>query len=113
MVKNFIMKDPLESEEAKWEESQNVMWSCPHHGKETYFNIKKLERQRKMREYVYVWFHDDEDGDEKMWVRITNGTRSRGQGVLDNQPVKLSYLKLGDIVKFKTDDDGITWAKTG
>ena len=113
MVNKFIMKDPLESEEAKWEESQNVMWSCPEHGKETYFNIKKLERQRKMREYVYVWFHDDEDGDEKMWVRITNGTRSRGQGVLDNQPVKLSYLKLGDIIRFKTDDDGITWAKTG
>jgi uncharacterized protein YegJ (DUF2314 family) len=113
MVKKFIMKDPLDSEEAKWEEENNVAWSCHKHGKQTYFNIKKLERQRKMREYVYVWFHDEEDGDEKMWVRITNGTRSRGQGVLDNQPVKLSYLKLGDIVKFKTDDDGITWAKTG
>ena len=54
MVKKFIMKDPMESEEVKWEESQNVMWSCPHHGKETYFNIKKLERQRKMLHYVYV-----------------------------------------------------------
>lgn len=108
-----IMKNPLDSEEAKWEESQNVMWTCPHHSKETYFNIKKLERQRKMREYVYVWFHDDEDGDEKMWVRITNGTRLSGQGVLDNMPVKLSSLKLGDIVRFKTHDDGITRAKTG
>ena len=62
MVNKFIMKDPLESEEAKWEENNNVAWSCPKHGKQTYFNIKKLERQRKMREYVYVWFHDEEDG---------------------------------------------------
>jgi uncharacterized protein YegJ (DUF2314 family) len=110
MVKH-IMRDPLDSEEARWESDNNVAWTCPHHGKETYFNIKKLERQRKMREYVYVWFKDDELGDEKMWVRITSGTRSRGQGVLDNQPIKLFAMKLGDIVKFKTDDDGITWGK--
>ena len=110
MVKH-IMRDPLESEEANWEEENNVAWSCPHHGKETYFSIKKLEKSRKMREYVYVWFKDEEFGDEKMWVRITSGDRSRGQGVLDNMPVKLNYFKLGDIVKFKTDDDGITWGK--
>jgi uncharacterized protein YegJ (DUF2314 family) len=110
MVKH-IMRDPLESEEANWEEENNVAWSCPHHGKETYFSIKKLEKSRKMREYVYVWFRDEEFGDEKMWVRITSGDRSRGQGVLDNMPVKLNYFKLGDIVKFKTDDDGITWGK--
>jgi len=105
------MRDPLDSEEAQWEKDNNVAWSCPAHGKETYFSIKKLEKQRKMREYVYVWFKDEEFGDEKMWVRITSGTRSRGQGVLDNQPIKLNFLKLGDIVKFKTDDDGITWGK--
>jgi len=111
MVDKFIMRDPLQSEEAKWEEENNVAWSCPSHGKETYFKIKKLESMPKMREYVYVWFHDEEFGDEKMWVRITSGDRSRGQGVLDNQPVKLMHYKLRDIVKFKTDDDGITWGK--
>ena len=42
------MRDPLESEEAKWEEDNNVTWSCPKHGKETYFAIKQLEKQRKM-----------------------------------------------------------------
>jgi hypothetical protein len=31
--------------------------------------------------------------------------------VLDNQPVKLLFYKLGDIIKFKTDDDGITWGR--
>jgi len=111
MVDKFIMRDPLESEEAKWEESNNVMWSCPTHGKDTYFKIKKLENMPKMREHVYVWFHDDEFGDEKMWVRITSGDRTRGQGALDNHPVKLMHYKLHDIVKFKTDDDGITWGK--
>ncbi len=70
-----------------------------------------MEKQRKMREYVYVWFKDEEFGDEKMWVRITSGSRARGQGVLDNQPIKLLFYKLGDIIKFKTDDDGITWGR--
>ena len=110
-MKEHIMRDPLESEEAKWEEDNNVEWSCPEHGKETYFRIKQLEKQRKMREYVYVWFKDEEFGDEKMWVRITSGSRARGQGVLDNQPVKLLFYSLGDIIKFKTDDDGITWGR--
>lgn len=99
------------SEEAQWEKDNNIAWSCPEHGKQTYFNVKKLEKHRKMRDYVYVWFQDKELGDEKMWVRITQGSRSKGQGRLDNQPVKLSYLKLGDIVKFKTDADGIAWGK--
>ena len=48
-------------------EKDNVIFTCKKHGKETYFKIKKLEKMRKMREYVYVWF--DVDGlTEKMWV---------------------------------------------
>ena len=48
----FIWRDPLDSEEAKQMEEEakqieedNVVFSCPHHGKETYFKIKALERR--------------------------------------------------------------------
>jgi uncharacterized protein YegJ (DUF2314 family) len=88
----------------------NIVYTCPEHGKETYFKIKQLERMPKMREYVYVWFKDKKQS-EKMWVRITQGSRLKGQGLLDNEPQKLKHLKLRDIVKFKTDVEGITWGR--
>jgi hypothetical protein len=56
---NFIWRDPMDSEEAKQmseEAKGNIVYTCPEHGKETYFKIKALERQRKMEDYVYVWF---------------------------------------------------------
>jgi len=119
--KNFIWRDPLDSEEAKAmaiEETvphndikeSNIVYSCPKHGKETYFSIKKLEQMRKMRDYVYVWFKH-RNRSEKMWVRITSGSRLKGQGTLDNEPTILTHLKLRDIVKFKTDVEGITWGR--
>ena len=88
----------------------NVVYSCKHHGEETYFNIKKLEKSRKMREYVYVWFKSDGQS-EKMWVRITSGDRKKGQGRLDNVPVRLDHLKIRDHVRFETDERGITWGR--
>ena len=89
-------------------EKDNVIFTCKKHGKETYFKIKKLEKMRKMREYVYVWF--DVDGlTEKMWVRIISGDRQKGMGKLDNVPSILEHLKLGDLIRFKTDKEGITW----
>src|SRR6056300_172428 len=103
---NFIWRDPLDSEEAKG----NIVYTCPEHGKETYFKIKALERQRKMQDYVYVWFKH-RNHSEKMWVRITKGSRLKGQGTLDNEPTILTHLKLRDIVKFKTDEEGITWGR--
>lgn len=103
---NFIWRDPLESEEAKG----NVVYTCPEHGKETYFKIKALERQVKMRDYVYVWFKHKKHS-EKMWVRIKKGSRLKGEGTLDNQPKILVKMKLGDPVKFKTDVEGITWGR--
>ena len=65
----------------------------------TYFNIKKLEKQQDAR-YVYVWFKDEEFGDEKMWVRITSGIDLVDKGVRQSA-IKLNFYKLGDIVKFK------------
>jgi len=89
-------------------EKGNILYSCKEHGKETYFNIKKLEKHRKMREYVYVWF--DVDGlTEKMWVRIISGDRKKGMGKLDNVPSILDHLRLGDLIRFETDKEGITW----
>lgn len=92
------------------EDKSNIVYTCPKHGKDTYFSIKKLERSRKMREFVYVWFKDKKQS-EKMWVRITQGSRVKGQGTLDNQPQVLTYYKHGDIVKFYTDQEGITWGR--
>jgi len=46
-----------------------------------------------------------------MWVRITKGSRVKGDGTLDNVPKILTKLKLRDKVKFKTDEEGITWGK--
>ena len=91
-------------------EKGNIVYSCKEHGVETYFNIKKLEKHRKMRSYVYVWFKEA-GHDEKMWVRITSGDRKKGQGRLDNMPTLLEHLKLGDHVRFKTDKGGITWGR--
>ena len=119
--KNFLWRDPLDSEEAKAmaiEETvphndikeSNIVYSCPKHGKETYFSIKKLEQMRKMRDYVYVWFKH-KNRSEKMWVRITKGSRLKGHGTLDNVPKILTQLKLFDKIKFKTDEEGITWGK--
>ena len=95
----------------KEKEKDNIIMTCPTHGVETYFRIKKLERTINMEDYVYVWFKDKDDGDEKMWVRLTKGTKIKGVGKLDNVPIKLTKFKLGSIVKFKTNEDGITWAQ--
>ena len=89
-------------------EKDNIVFTCKEHGKETYFKIKKLEKMRKMCEYVYVWF--DVDGlTEKMWVRIISGDRKKGMGKLDNVPSILDHLRLGDLIRFETDKEGITW----
>ena len=63
-----------------------------------------------MKDYVYVWFKH-RGYSEKMWVRMTKGSRLKGEGTLDNVPRVLTKLKLRDIVKFKTDVEGITWGK--
>jgi len=114
MVKDqFIWRDPLDSEEAKQLEQEgddNILYSCPEHGKQTYFKIKALERQPKMHEYVYVWFKH-RNRSEKMWVRITKGSRLKGEGILDNVPKILTKLTHRQMVKFKTDVEGITWGR--
>lgn len=98
---------PKLSKADKWEMSNNMVFSCPEHGKETYFTIKKLELQRKMRNYVYVWFKN-KNKHEKMWVRITQGDQKKGVGKLDNAPQILKHLHLSQIIKYKTDKEGIT-----
>lgn len=110
---NFIWRDPMDSEEAKQmseEAKGNIVYTCPEHGKETYFKIKGLERQRKMQDYVYVWFKH-RNHSEKMWVRITKGSRLKGEGTLDNVPKVLTKLQHRQTVKFKTDVEGITWGR--
>ena len=89
-------------------EKDNVIYSCEHHGKETYFLIKNTSDN--FHGYVYVWFKDEKLGDEKMWVKITNGNADKGIGRLRNQPVKLN-MKYNDKVKFETDKEGITYGR--
>ena len=103
---NFIWRNPLDSEEAKG----NVVYTCSEHGKETYFRIKALEGQRNMKDYVYVWFKKRGQS-EKMWVRITKGSRLKGVGTLDNVPKILSKINLFYKIKFTTDEEGITCGK--
>ena len=99
----------------KWEED-NIVFSCPKHGKETYFTIKKIEAQRKMRGHVYVWFkHKDKElrktRQEKMWVRITQGDQKSGTGTLDNKPMILKYMHYKQLIKFKTNKEGVTYGQ--
>ena len=90
------------------EEANNVVYSCPEHGLDTYFKVKEFENKPEVKDYVYVRFVD---GDQvgSMWVRILQGTRQQGHGELNNIPVKLMDRTLGDIIHFKTDKEGVTW----
>jgi len=91
----------------KKETKDNLILSCETHGKEIYFKIKKMEKRMSMKNYVYVWFKKRNQA-EKMWVKIVKGNQKSGVGTLDNIPAFLDHLNLGDKVKFRTDDDGIT-----
>ena len=92
------------------EDKNNLLFSCPEHGKEAYFSIKKFEKHpRWAKSMVYVWFKDDERGDEKMWCRIHKGDLKKGIGILDNQPFNQIQYKVGDKFKYQTDVNGITW----
>ena len=57
----------------------------------------------------YVWFKNAVVGDEKMWVRSTKGSRKQGAGTLANIPFKIKDMDYGNIVKFKTNKQGITY----
>ena len=87
-------------------EKNNIIYSCEHHGKETYKIIKSTEDNYD--NMAYVWFKDEVNGDEKMWVKITNGNVFKGSGRVRNSPVKIK-MKFNDKVKFKTDEEGITY----
>ena len=92
----------------QWEKENNVLWSCSKHGKETYFNIKQQEKERGMKSFVYVWFHDADGRQEKMWVRIRSGSQTIGFGTLNNIPIVLKNIKVNDPVHYRTDRSGIT-----
>ena len=88
----------------------NVVWSCPEHGMETYFKVKEFEKKPEAANFVYVRFQKD-DQIESMWVRIRKGNQLQGEGELNNIPVKLLDRKLGETIHYKTDKGGVTWEK--
>ena len=92
------------------EEKDNVVYSCAEHSMETYFKVKQFEKSPEAKEFVYVRFKGN-DRFESMWVKILKGTQLQGYGELNNIPVIITDMKLGDIVHFKTDKEGVTWQK--
>ena len=87
-------------------DNDNVFYTCKDCGVETYKIIKSTEDNYD--NMAYVWFKDEINGDEKMWVKITSGNVFKGAGRLRNKPVKIK-MKYNDKVKFKTDEEGITY----
>ena len=51
---------------------------------------------------------DNDDGveAENMWVRITEGSNLQGVGTLDNEPLYVDYVKLGQSLRFGISDEG-------
>lgn len=92
------------------ENKNNIVFTCPEHSDEMYFNIKKIEKQPKMRGHVYVRFQEMGKV-EKMWVRITQGNQKAGKGTIDNKPYIIKSLRYKTLVSFKTDKRGITNGK--
>ena len=36
----------------------NVVWSCPEHSLDTYFQVKQFEKKPEAKDFVYVRFAD-------------------------------------------------------
>ena len=90
------------------EKENNIVFSCSEHGEEQYFKIQKLGSNSPTQ--TYVWFEDENNGVERMWVKITKGNKENGSGVLINTPVKLTKLKHGDLVNYKKQENNIIYA---
>ena len=88
----------------------NVVFTCPEHSLETYFKVKQLEKSLEAKDFVYVRFYDGKQH-ESMWVKIHKGTQLQGYGEINNVPILLTNHKMGDIVHYKTDKEGITWQR--
>jgi hypothetical protein len=87
---------------------KNIIFTCSDCGVETYLTIK--EKEKNYKDMVYVWF-EISNIVEKMWVWIGQGDQKKGRGFINNQPHLLKdYLKLHDVVRYKTDEKGITRA---
>ena len=88
----------------------NVVFTCPKHSLETYFKVKELEKSPEAKDFVYVRFYDGKQH-ESMWVKIHKGTQLHGYGEINNVPVLLTDHKLGEIVHYTTDKEGVTWQR--
>ena len=89
-------------------EQGNMIYSCHKHGRQIYFNIKKMEKMTKT--HVYVWFKQGKK-QEKMWVKITKGNQKKGEGTLDNDPQIITNLQHGQLIRYETDKEGITYVR--
>ena len=55
--------------------------------------------------YLKVVGFPSEVGTESMWVALVSGDENNGVGRLDNEPVGIAGLKLGDLVSFGNGTD--------
>jgi|TARA_Y100000031_G_scaffold30465_1_gene33670 uncharacterized protein YegJ (DUF2314 family) len=85
----------------------NISFTHSSNGKERYFKISR-EGEKRNPGSVYVWF-DDGKNVERMWVKITEGNKEKGSGVLINSPINIR-VKYGDYVEFKKQKDNIIYA---
>jgi hypothetical protein len=96
-------------DEQRWDwNKENTIVTPPSDGKETYFRIK--EQEKDFKDSVYVWFTNHLQV-ENMWVRIQSGNQKEGSGALGNAPSILTNYKLGELIHYRTDKDGVTRVK--
>jgi len=96
-------------EKRTWEkENAIISYSIPSHGSEYEMYFKMKKKEKKNRNSFYVSFTDELGRGENMWVLLKSGNQKEGFGNLNNTPQLLMDYKLGDIVHYKTDENGIT-----
>ncbi len=95
------------------ENENNIIYSCKEHGLDNYRKIKNNPNVPKTHVYAYfpaVKLTDGKKVTEKMWIRIVEGDRNSGMGILDNEPIYNRDYKIFQFVRFETDENDITKA---
>jgi hypothetical protein len=72
-----------------------------------YIPSNQLIEKLMVGDQVKLIFESDEEHEnysgERMWVEITVNSDSEYEGILTNQPVYISDLNMGEVIKFRTE----------
>lgn len=71
----------------------------------TSFYIPTMEEKHEVTvgSFVKLGFEEEGTETERMWVKVTYNYGNSFRGELNNEPVGLSSVKLGDIVDFTSE----------